>query len=160
MKKNEEKHNKHYWEKGRNGWTPSTTLDDLIEDGTVNEEEMDNKFCEPHINDVIKTQSSHSSDMWHKKRGKVEIPEGYKGYFHTPYPESEIGKDDRVPDYYKGKNGYQARFVVDNFDLSYNIGTAVTYLLRAYRKHDTPVDCIKKAIAHLEFELEKIRGEE
>ena len=32
----------------------------------------------------------------------------------------------------------------------------VITLLRAYRKHDTPVDCLKKAIAHLEFELEKI----
>ena len=26
-------------------------------------------------------------------------------------------------------------------------------------KHDTPTDCIKKAIAHLEFELEKINQE-
>ena len=37
------------------------------------------------------------------------------------------------------------------------LDTATTYILRAYRKHDTPVDCIKKAIAHLEFELEKIK---
>ena len=36
-------------------------------------------------------------------------------------------------------------------------GTAVTYILRAYKKHDTPEDCIKKAIAHLEFELEKLK---
>ncbi len=66
--------------------------------------------------------------------------------------------DGRVPYYYKGENGYEARKVVANFNLTYNIGTAVTYLLRAYRKHDTPVDCIKKAIAHLEFELEKIKS--
>ena len=65
-------------------------------------------------------------------------------------------KDDRVPEYYKGKNGYQARKVCDNFDLTYHLATATTYILRAYKKHDTPVDCIKKAIAHLEFELEKI----
>ena len=50
-----------------------------------------------------------------------------------------IENDHRVPEYYKGKEGY-----------------ATTYILRAYRKHDTPVDCITKAIAHLEFELEKI----
>ena len=62
-----------------------------------------------------------------------------------------------IPEYYKGKNGYMAKDVIANFDLTYNIGTAVTYLLRAYRKHDTPVDCIKKAIAHLEFELEKLQ---
>ena len=46
--------------------------------------------------------------------------------------------------------------VVEDFELSYNLGTAVTYLLRADKKHDTPVECIKKAIAHLEFELEKV----
>lgn len=67
-------------------------------------------------------------------------------------------QDKRIPDYYKGKEGYEARKVCDNFDLSYHCGTAVTYILRAYRKHDTPVDCIKKAIAHLEFELEKLKN--
>ena len=65
-------------------------------------------------------------------------------------------RDKRVPEYYKGKEGYQARKVCDNFDLTYHLATATTYILRAYKKHDTPVDCIKKAIAHLEFELEKI----
>ena len=89
--KDKEKHNKYYWEKGRNGWVPSTTLD-----------------------------------------------------------------DNRVPEYYKGKNGYEARKVCDNFDLPYHLATATTYILRAYHKHDTPVECLKKAIAHLEFELEKI----
>ena len=68
-----------------------------------------------------------------------------------------LARDKRVPEYYKGKNGYQARKVCDNFDLTYHLATATTYILRAYRKHDTPVDCIKKAIAHLEFELDKIK---
>lgn len=69
----------------------------------------------------------------------------------------ELGlKDDRIPDYYRGRNGYEARKVCDNFDLTYHLATATTYILRAYHKHDTPVDCLKKAIAHLEFELEKI----
>ena len=68
-------------------------------------------------------------------------------------------KDNRVPDYYKGKNGYEARKVCDNFDLTYHLATATTYILRAYHKHDTPVDCITKAIAHLQFELDKIKDE-
>ena len=59
-----------------------------------------------------------------------------------------------IHEYYKGKNGYMAKDVVSNFDLSYNIGTAVTYLLRANRKHDTPIDDIRKAINHLHFELD------
>ncbi len=66
-------------------------------------------------------------------------------------------EDKRIPKYYKGKEGYEARKVCDNFDLTYHLGTACTYILRAYRKHDTPVDCLKKAIAHLEFEIEKLQ---
>jgi hypothetical protein len=67
--------------------------------------------------------------------------------------------DDIVPEYYKGKNGYQARKVVENFDLNYNLGTATTYILRAYSKHDTAKNCLKKAIHHLQFELEALENE-
>ena len=68
--------------------------------------------------------------------------------------------DNRIPTSYIGKyHRYEARKVVEDFELTYNIGTAVTYLLRANRKHKSPVDCIKKAIAHLEFELEKLENE-
>jgi hypothetical protein len=98
-----DKYNKHYKEKGRNGWTPSNTSDSLL-------------ITEP-----------------------------------------EAAVDMRVPHYYRGRNGYEARKVCDNFELPYHLATATTYILRAYHKHDTPVDCITKAIAHLEFELEKIR---
>ena len=70
-------------------------------------------------------------------------------------------KDKRVPDYYRGKNGYEARKVCDNFELPYHLATATTYILRSYHKHATPIQCLRKAIAHLEFELEKIeRGRE
>lgn len=63
--------------------------------------------------------------------------------------------DERVPQYYKGKQGYEARKVCDNFDLPYHLATATTYILRSYHKHNTPIDCLKKAIAHIEFEIEK-----
>ena len=67
----------------------------------------------------------------------------------------EKPNDKRVPDYYKGLNGYEARKVCDNFDLSYHLATATTYIIRAYKKHETPIECLKKAIAHIEFEIEK-----
>ena len=68
--------------------------------------------------------------------------------------------DKRIPSYYIGKHHkYEARKVVEDFDLSYNCGTAVTYLLRAKRKHKSPIDCITKAITHLEFELERLKHE-
>jgi len=67
----------------------------------------------------------------------------------------------KIPNYYIGKvYGYEARKVIEDFDLSYNVGTATTYLLRAKRKHTTSVECIQKAINHLEFELDKIKNEE
>ena len=44
----------------------------------------------------------------------------------------------KTPEYYNGANGYTAREVVENFDLNYNLGTACTYILRAYKKHETP----------------------
>tara|TARA_R110002073_G_scaffold176390_1_gene334075 strand:+ start:313 stop:522 length:210 start_codon:yes stop_codon:yes gene_type:complete len=67
-------------------------------------------------------------------------------------------KDNRIPDYYIGSRyKYEARKVVEDFDLSYNTGTAVTYLLRAEKKHASPIECIQKAINHLEFELDKLK---
>jgi|TARA_R110002012_G_scaffold147285_2_gene305716 hypothetical protein len=64
-------------------------------------------------------------------------------------------KDETIPEYYKGKNGYMAKDVVANFDLSYNVGTAVTYLLRSKNKHnDGGLEDIRKAINHLHFELD------
>tara|TARA_R100001463_G_scaffold22733_3_gene54596 strand:- start:725 stop:952 length:228 start_codon:yes stop_codon:yes gene_type:complete len=67
---------------------------------------------------------------------------------------------DEIPTYYKGKNGYMAKDVVENFDLSYNVGTAVTYLLRSKNKHnDGGAEDIRKAINHLHFELEKLHND-
>ena len=66
-------------------------------------------------------------------------------------------EDKRIPEYYKGKEGYEARKVCDNFDLTYHIGTAVTYLLRAGKKEGNPTEQdIRKAINHLHFELDEI----
>ena len=66
----------------------------------------------------------------------------------------------KIPNYYKGiRYGYEARKVIEDFELSYNTGTAVTYLLRAERKHASPIECIQKAINHLEFELDRIKNE-
>jgi hypothetical protein len=45
--------------------------------------------------------------------------------------------DNKIPNYYIGKyHGYEARKVIEDFDLSYNIGTSTTYLLRAGKKKE------------------------
>jgi len=67
-------------------------------------------------------------------------------------------KNENIPHYYIGKHHkYEARKVIEDFELSYNIGTATTYLLRSANKHKSPVECIEKAIAHLQFELDKLK---
>ena len=67
-------------------------------------------------------------------------------------------KDHRIPSYYIGKRyKIEARKVIEDFDLSYNVGTACSYLMRANRKHGSPIECIQKAINHLEFELDKLK---
>ena len=62
-----------------------------------------------------------------------------------------------IPNYYRGKYlGIEAKNVCLDFDLSYNIGTAVTYLLRNSRKHSSPIECLQKAINHIQFEIDAI----
>lgn len=64
----------------------------------------------------------------------------------------------KIPNYYIGKNyKYEARKVISDWELSWNIGNAVTYLLRANFKHNRPEECIEKAIHHLQFELEELK---
>lgn len=67
-------------------------------------------------------------------------------------------KKNPQPHYYTGKlYGYSAKDVVDDFGLSYNCGTAVSYLLRAGKKEGNPAEQdIQKAINHLHFELDRI----
>jgi hypothetical protein len=90
----------------------------------------------------------HSNHYFEKNRNIDQ----YDGKTRT----GGIMSDSRVPKYYKGKEGYEARKVCDNFDLPYHLATATTYIIRAYHKHQTPVECLTKAIAHLQFELEKV----
>jgi len=70
-----------------------------------------------------------------------------------------------VPKYYIGKyKGLEASDIVADFQGdSYNLGTALTYLLRAGKKryvNDSEVESkvmdIKKAIDHLNFEIERL----
>ena len=68
-------------------------------------------------------------------------------------------KKDEIPHYYIGKKyKIEARKVVEDFQAdNYNLGTAITYLLRAGKKEGNPSEQdIRKAINHLHFELERI----
>ena len=63
----------------------------------------------------------------------------------------------KSPDYYMGKYmKIEAKNVVWDFqDDNYNLGTALTYIMRAGKKPNNPItQDIAKAIHHLQMELE------
>jgi len=63
-----------------------------------------------------------------------------------------------TPSYYIGSQGLEAIEVVHQFNLSYDLGSACSYILRAKNKHqDDGYECITKAIQHLKYELRKIK---
>ena len=55
-----------------------------------------------------------------------------------------------VPNYYIGdtyrEGYYQARYVVEDFNCTWNIGNVVTYCLRSSKKHESPIECLQKSI--------------
>ena len=71
-----------------------------------------------------------------------------------------------IPNYYIGSvYGYEARKVIEDWNLSYNIGTATSYLLRCGKKTEEGMDNkakhiedIEKAINHLRFEIDKLNN--
>lgn len=67
-------------------------------------------------------------------------------------------KNDKLPKYYIGKyKKIKAYDVINDYELTYNVGTACTYLLRSGKKDGNPAEQdIAKAINHLKFELERI----
>lgn len=59
----------------------------------------------------------------------------------------ETAKERNIPNYYIGSvYGYEARKVVEDWSLSYNIGTAVTYLLRCGKKAEQGMSSKEKHI--------------
>ena len=75
------------------------------------------------------------------------------------YYDTERNKPiDNTPFYYIGNEGMKCIDVIHQFELSYDLGTAATYIMRCKRKHDDMgEECINKAIDHLRYELKKIK---
>tara|TARA_R110002020_G_scaffold346004_1_gene559903 strand:+ start:199 stop:450 length:252 start_codon:yes stop_codon:yes gene_type:complete len=66
---------------------------------------------------------------------------------------------EEIPHYYIGKKyKIEARKVVEDFQAdNYNLGVAISYLLRCGKKEGNPAEQdIRKAINHLHFELDRI----
>lgn len=57
------------------------------------------------------------------------------------------------PNHYQSKNGMEAIDVIDSFELNFNLGNAVKYILRCGKK-DNDVQELKKAIWYIEHEIQ------
>jgi hypothetical protein len=77
---------------------------------------------------------------------------------NEPIPGTEK-KDAINPNHYRlSRSGQQPHHVVEDFNLTYNVGTSLVYLLRAGKKEiSTYEEDIRKAMRHLEFELESVK---
>ena len=60
------------------------------------------------------------------------------------------------PDHYGGEdNPYEAIKVIEAWDLNFHLGNVVKYISRAGKKHDRPLEDIRKAKWYLDRWLEK-----
>ncbi len=57
-----------------------------------------------------------------------------------------------APHYYV-RNDIEAAKVIEAFELTWNVGNAVAYLLRAGKKTPDPLEDLKKAYAHIGREI-------
>lgn len=61
------------------------------------------------------------------------------------------------PPHYKSKGGIQSIEVIESFELGFNLGNAVKYVLRCNKKGNKKQD-IEKAIWYLKRELSNFQG--
>ena len=82
---------------------------------------------------------------------------------------AKINQEEEVtPNYYIGNvYGYEAVDIIEDFNLSYNVGNVVSYLLRAGKKYeegmtdlDKHVEDLIKAKNHIDFEIKQLRNKQ
>lgn len=59
-----------------------------------------------------------------------------------------------VPHYYLGRSGAPIWETIEDFGLNFNVGSVVSYLVRAGRKTPDPLEDLKKARNFLEREIQ------
>lgn len=69
-------------------------------------------------------------------------------------------KDDvNRPEHYKSENGLEVIEVIEAFELDFNLGNAIKYILRAGKKDDESQD-LRKAVWYLRREINKLEERE
>ena len=91
-----------------------------------------------------KSYYEYDRNMSHDQNRKEFIKKMQAIEYGTEYKEPGKPKS-KTPDYYIGSEGLEAIDVVHQFNLSYDLGNACSYILRAKNKHqDGGYECIKK----------------
>lgn len=60
------------------------------------------------------------------------------------------------PDHYKG-NRFEVIDIINDYQLNFELGNVIKYVLRAGKKGDKKED-LEKALQYLKFELDKFNG--
>lgn len=72
-----------------------------------------------------------------------------------PFPTEAVNH----PAHYAGKSGIEALDVIEAFDLNFNTGNAVKYIVRAGKKaENSTVQDLKKAVFYLNREIKNLEG--
>ena len=58
---------------------------------------------------------------------------------------------------YYNQGGIEPRHIIEAYNLNFNVGNVLKYILRQGKKTDSPITDIQKAIIYLQFELERLR---
>jgi hypothetical protein len=73
----------------------------------------------------------------------------------TVHPQISVTPKVSNPESYYRRGGMEVKGIIKAFDLGYNVGTAVAYLLRAGKKPGNSfIDDVTKARDHLGFEID------
>lgn len=91
-------------------------------------------------------------DSFEKTKIKEVIPSKEKSILASEYKENI-----KHPNHYQGLNGMEVIEVINNFELNFNTGNVIKYVLRAGKKEkNKKVEDLRKAIQYLEFEIDKL----
>ena len=98
-----------------------------------------------------------------RERPAWSLPIDYIDNYYPTYrdkfdPETDMDKTLPKAPHYSTHNGVECKDVAGEY--TYNVGTAIAYLWRSPYKHESPLDDLKKARDHIEFEIARLEVSE
>lgn len=102
--------------------------------------------------------------IWDGMEGVVECPLSCGNSHWVAFPDGNRAIGDTVmekisPAHYASGRKYEPIKVIHDWGLNYHLGNVIKYVSRAGRKTDDPIPDLEKAIAYLQFEIARVKGE-